>query len=116
MHSRIRWPKDQPGGWHVFTGIDEAYCRQVVNEARTRKPGGGWTWVKRGRAHDYLDAEAMAFAAAKMMGLDRFRGGPQTRSETAPTPAVTVPAPLAAKPERPPSPRRRIITADDPYL
>lgn len=111
VHSRIRWPKDQAGGWHlhageadhrgVLTGIDEAYCRQVVNEARTRKPGGGYTWVKRGKAHDYLDCEAMAYAAAKMIGLERMRDDavrpdpptPQPRAAAAPaTPAAPAPA------------------------
>jgi phage terminase large subunit GpA-like protein len=84
VHSRVRWPRGAeapPGGWHLhggeadsrglLSGIDEGYCRQIVNEARTRRPGGGFTWVKRGKSHDYLDCEAMAFAAAKMLGLDR---------------------------------------------
>lgn len=92
VHSRIRWPNEQAGGWHLHSEVDEDYCRQVVNEARTRKPGGGYTWVARGRAHDYLDAEAMAYAAAKMIGLDRipdqFR-----KPERAPPPTETPPAP-----------------------
>jgi hypothetical protein len=96
VHSRIRWPKESRGGWHLHSEMDEDYCRQVVNEARTRKPGGGYTWVARGRAHDYLDAEAMAYAAAKMIGLDRipdqFR-----KPEQAPPPPET-PAAAAAPP------------------
>lgn len=121
VHSRIRWPKEQPGGWHVYIGIDESYCRQLVNEARTKKPGGGYTWVARGKVHDYLDAEAMAFAAAKMVGLDRFRAAP-TPNATDETPAPTeapTPRPISTTPKSPTAPRsvmRRPIVADDPYL
>ncbi len=99
VHSRIRWPEEQPGGWHLHSAVDEEYCRQVVNEARTRKPGGGWTWVKRGRAHDYLDAEAMAYAAAKMIGLERIPDGFQKPDLAPPAPTPT--------PSPPPQPQQR---------
>lgn len=95
VHSRIRWPKDQRGGWWlhagepkadgVLTGIDEDYCRQIVNEARARKPGGGYHWIKRGKAHDYLDCEAMAFGAAKMLGVDRVPDAARPAAAPAPT-------------------------------
>jgi hypothetical protein len=42
--------------------------------------------VKRGRSHDYLDAEAMAYAAAKMIGLERL---PDTTRRPAPQQAAT---------------------------
>src|SRR5690606_32180033 len=61
------------------------YCRQIVNEARVRKPSGGYTWVPRG-PRDYLDAEAMAYGAAKMIGLDRVSDQAQRRSPPPPKP------------------------------
>lgn len=112
VHSRVRWPKEQPGGWHlhageadhkgVLKGIDEAYCRQIVNEARTRKPGGGYTWVKRGKSHDYLDCEAMAYAAAKMIGLDRVRDDAARPDPPAPQSAARpVSTPMTPQANRP---------------
>lgn len=105
VHARIRWPLEQRGGWHLHSEIDEEYCRQIVNEARTRKPGGGYTWVKRGRAHDYLDAEAMAYAAAKMIGLERLsdnavRPGATTRQPEAPRVHTEAAPPAPARPRR----------------
>ncbi|MFN3890159.1 MAG: terminase gpA endonuclease subunit [Beijerinckiaceae bacterium] len=85
VHSRVRWPKDQPGGWHLPLDADENYCRQIVNEARVRKPSGGYTWVPRG-PRDYLDAEAMAYGAAKMIGLDRVSDHAQRRPSPSPKP------------------------------
>lgn len=73
VHARVHWPVDQPGGWHLPIDADEDYCRQIVSESRMRKPNStGFIWVGRG-AHDYLDAEGMAYAAAKMLGLDRLQ-------------------------------------------
>ncbi len=71
VHSRVGWPKDQPGGWHLPSDISEDYLRQITNESRMRKPGGGWTWIARGPNH-YLDCEALAYAAARMLGVERI--------------------------------------------
>ena len=46
IHQRLRWPTDQPGGWHLPSDATEAYCKQIVSEARVRKQGGGYTWVQ----------------------------------------------------------------------
>jgi len=118
VHARIRWPVAQPGGWHLHDEVDEEYCRQVVNEARTRKPGGGYIWVPRGRSHDYLDCESLAFAAAKFSGIDRWRSTQMARTQSeapdaAPTQRKPAPTP-AAKPAKPLRPR--IVSVDDPYL
>lgn len=72
VHQRIRWPQDQPGAWHLHQDVTESYCRQVVSEARLRKPSGGATWVQRSRENHYLDAEALAYAAAYMLGVQRL--------------------------------------------
>lgn len=59
VHARIRWPKDQPGGWLLPADISdhagEGYCRQIVAEARARKAGGGHVWVRRSRENHFLD-------------------------------------------------------------
>jgi phage terminase large subunit GpA-like protein len=72
VHSRIRWPADEPGGWHIPLDASEDYCRQVVSEARVRKANGRATWTKRSPHNHYLDAEALAYGAAKMLGLERI--------------------------------------------
>lgn len=75
VHARIRWPVDQPGGWHLFEAIPEDYCRQIVSEARAKKPGGGHQWISRTRDNHFLDAEALAYAGAFMMGVQRIPDG-----------------------------------------
>jgi phage terminase large subunit GpA-like protein len=72
VHSRLRWPVDQPGGWHLPNDVTEAYCKQIVSESRVRKAGGGHTWVQRSRENHWLDAEALAYAAAYMLGVQRL--------------------------------------------
>ena len=72
VHQRIRWPKEQPGGWHLPSDATDAYCKQIVSEARVRKQGGGYTWVASSRDNHYLDAEALAYAASYMLGVARL--------------------------------------------
>lgn len=96
IHSRIRWPSDEPGGWHIPEDATEDYCRQIASEARMRKPGGGAIWIRRSRNNHYLDAEALAYGAAKMLGLERLRDDtppPQRAPEAAARPAAGPPAP-----------------------
>lgn len=73
VHQRIRWPKDKPGGWHLHHDVTEEFCRQIVAEARTRKPNGRPEWVLRSRDNHFLDCEALAYAAAHMLGVHRLR-------------------------------------------
>ena len=47
VHERIRWPGDKPGAWHLPGNTGEDYCRQIVSEARVRKPSGRPQWVQR---------------------------------------------------------------------
>jgi phage terminase large subunit GpA-like protein len=72
VHQRLRWPSDQPGGWHLPSDATEAYCKQIVSEARVRKQGGGYTWVQTSRDNHFLDAESLAYAAAFMLGVTRM--------------------------------------------
>lgn len=110
VHERIHWPEGQPGGWHLPADITEDYCRQITNESRVRKPGGGYTWVPSG-PRDYLDAEAMAYGAAKMLGVDRLINAPpppppehaarEARADAAPPAAAPQPQPTVSMPPRP---------------
>lgn len=102
VHERIRWPVDQPGGWHLFTGVTEDYCKQIVSEARMRKPGGGHQWVPISRDNHFLDAESLAFAAAYMLGIQRLRDDarpPPRGPEAEPGEQSTQPAAPAPKPK-----------------
>ncbi|GJE27958.1 terminase gpA endonuclease subunit [Methylobacterium organophilum] len=97
IHARVRWPVDQPGGWHIPEDAEEAYCRQIVSEARMTKPGGGFTWVRLHPDNHFLDCEALAYGAAKMIGLERVRVEPAPaaaeRAAEAEAPAFPAPAP-----------------------
>jgi phage terminase large subunit GpA-like protein len=75
IHERLRWPQDQPGGWHLHEGVTEDYCRQIVSEARVSKPSGGFAWVEKSRNNHRLDCEALAYAAAYMLGVQRLKDG-----------------------------------------
>ena len=55
VHERLRWPDDRPGGWHLPEDVTEDYCRQIVSEARIRKPSGGVQWVVKSSHNHYLD-------------------------------------------------------------
>lgn len=79
VHERVRWPDDQPGGWHLPSDTTEAYCRQIVSEGRVKKPSGGYIWVQRSRENHFLDCEAMAYAAAYMLGVQRIADSAQAR-------------------------------------
>lgn len=111
VHSRIRWPDDQPGGWHLFApqsadypdGVTEDYCRQIVSESRVRKPSGGFSWVQLSRNNHMLDCEALAYAAAYMTGVQRIPDG----MVMPPRPALVTPA----QPRTEPQPQRAAANA-----
>lgn len=126
VHARVRWPVDAPGGWHLYQDITEDYCRQIVSEARVKKPGGGFAWVEKSRNNHFLDCEALAYAAAYMAGVNKIdrrarrqeqREARQVAVERPPVPrdprrpvpdeppAVTPPAPRQ-EPPAPPAPRK----------
>lgn len=87
VHERVRWPEDQPGAWHLHGEIDEDYCRQIVAEARMRKPSGGVQWIAQSKENHFLDAEALAYAAAYMLGVQRMKRVPRQRPQPQPVPA-----------------------------
>lgn len=58
VFDRIAREKNQHGGWYVYRGIEEDYCRQVTNEVRIPDEKGGFKWVQTGENHK-LDCEYM---------------------------------------------------------
>lgn len=99
VHERVRWPEGVPGGWHLFETIDEDYCRQIVSEARIKKPSGGYTWIERSRNNHYLDTEALTYAGAYMLGVHRLDRKLQRRAGRAD--ADDVPPDAGAAPAHP---------------
>jgi phage terminase large subunit GpA-like protein len=122
VHERLRWPEGQPGGWHLHADVTEDYCRQIVSEARVRKPSGGHAWVELSRNNHYFDCEALAYAAAYMLGVQRMGEGPRRpgpRPPLAPqrphpddpevpipVPTEPIPVPVPKTPARRPAARR----------
>ena len=103
VHERLRWPVDHVGGWHVFRGVDDDYCHQIVSEARLKLPTGRVEWVQRSRDNHFFDCEAMQAAAGYLLNVQRIplqnkpqspKGGvgrqPETPSETL-TPPLNAP-------------------------
>jgi phage terminase large subunit GpA-like protein len=72
VHERLRWPEDRIGGWHIFKGIDDDYCHQLVSEARMKLPTGKVEWVQRSRDNHYFDCEAMQAAAGYLLNVQRI--------------------------------------------
>lgn len=103
VHERLRWPQEQPGGWHLNNDVTEDYCRQLVAEARVMTPSGKPQWVQRSRENHYLDAEAMAAAAGHMLNVQHLRGAGVSPPSTAAQTAKPVDAmPPASPPNAPP--------------
>ena len=73
VYSRIRWPVDQPGGFHLHESVDEDYCRQVVAESRVIKASGRIVWVKNYKDNHYLDCEQLSFAAANSLQVHTLK-------------------------------------------
>lgn len=73
VHERLRWPTDEAGAFHMPEDASEDYLRQLVSEARIKKPGGKPSWVKRSPENHYFDCEAMNAAAAYYLGVQRLR-------------------------------------------
>lgn len=67
VHSRVQWPEDQPGAWWLPTDVDEDYCKQIVAEERMSKPSGAVVWIRRARDNHYLDCEALAYLARRIV-------------------------------------------------
>lgn len=69
VHTRARWPAGESGAWHLPTDATDDYCKQVTAEQRVVKSTGRATWIKIRRDNHYLDAEALAAAAAHTLAV-----------------------------------------------
>lgn len=94
VHERLRYPMDGRGAWFLHQDAGEDYARQIVSEARIRTPAGKVQWVQLARDNHFLDCEALASAAANLLGVQRLPTGPETYHRPAEAPA----------PEPPPEP------------
>jgi phage terminase large subunit GpA-like protein len=74
VHERLRWPAGANGAWYLPQDIDDDYARQIVSEARIRRPSGQVQWIQRQRDNHLLDCEAMAAAAGFMLGVHKLGG------------------------------------------
>jgi len=114
VHERLRWPDDHIGGWHVFRGVDDDYCHQLVSEARLKQPTGRVEWVQRSRDNHFFDCEAMQAAAGYLLNVQRIPlqklkdGTTGGVGRKPPTPSE-VSAPLNAPPVPPPPTRSRKV-------
>lgn len=82
VHERLRWPEDRVGGWHVFKGIDDDYCHQIVSEARMKLPTGRVEWVQRSRDNHFFDCEAMQAACGYLLNVQRIPLQSRVRNST----------------------------------
>lgn len=73
IHSRIRWPDHQPGGFHLHSDTTEDYCKQITAEQVLVKSSGKRVWVKIREDNHYLDCEVNALAAAKTLQVEALR-------------------------------------------
>jgi phage terminase large subunit GpA-like protein len=110
VHERLRWPDDHVGGWHVFQGVDDDYCHQLVSEARLKQPSGRVEWVQRSRDNHFFDCEAMQAAAGYLLNVQRIplqknhNGATDGVGRQPVTPSEVVSATIA--PPEPPPPER----------
>jgi phage terminase large subunit GpA-like protein len=102
VHERLRWPEDHVGGWHVFKGIDDDYCHQLVSEARLKRPTGRVEWVQRSRDNHFFDCEAMQAAAGYLLNVQRI---PLQKQQLAPMEDIG---------RKPATPSEVATTAPDP--
>jgi phage terminase large subunit GpA-like protein len=92
VHERLHYSEDAPGAWVVHAETTDEYFRQIVSEARVRKPSGsGFQWVAHSHDNHALDCEAMAAAAGFLLGVQRLRERPD-EVDTATAPKRAAPA------------------------
>ena len=72
IHARVRWPEDQPGGWHLHHETSEDYCKQIVAEELLITSSGRVKWVRKQKDNHYLDCEVNATAAAYVENVHKL--------------------------------------------
>lgn len=98
VHERIRWEAESPGAWYLPENTTDDYCKQIVAEARVKKPNGQPEWIARSRENHYLDCEALQAALAHMTSAHLLR--PRDGEDVPPTPARATPKPAPQKVEK----------------
>ncbi|XOK12637.1 terminase gpA endonuclease subunit [Agrobacterium tumefaciens] len=91
VHSRLKTPLSEPGAFFLFSQDEAAYedyARQLVSEVRILGEKLKPTWVPRQKANHFLDAEALAAAAAYMLNVQAIPEGIE-RPDDEPAPEVT---------------------------
>jgi phage terminase large subunit GpA-like protein len=86
VHARIDWDKTKTGAWFLPSDIDEDYCKQIIAEQRVVKPSGQITWVKVATDNHYLDAEALAYLAARIVGIKKQASRQEEKPKPKPKP------------------------------
>jgi len=84
VHSRLSWPDDQPGGWHLPEGTQDDYCQQITAEARVVKPSGRAVWIRIRRENHLLDTEAGNVAMAHILQAQHLKRPPPKPQSPAP--------------------------------
>lgn len=96
VHERLRWDSDLAGAWYLPEDVSDGYCKQIVSEARVRKPNGQATWARRSRDNHFLDCEAMHAGLQHSLNLKLYS---EREGEAVVMPALkTVALPKAAPP------------------
>lgn len=72
IYSQIEVPEGEKRLWHTHAQTDDDYAKQVASEEVITKASGQRVWMTRGPNH-YLDAEALAFAAALSLNVYALR-------------------------------------------
>jgi phage terminase large subunit GpA-like protein len=99
VHERIRWEPDKPGAWLLPADTTDDFCKQIVAEARVKKPSGQPEWVARSRENHFLDCEAMQAAVGHMLNVHLMRA--DESDETAKPAEQPINSPAAAPVKRP---------------
>jgi phage terminase large subunit GpA-like protein len=97
VHTRVGWPDDQPGGWHLHRETTDEYLKQIVAEELVRKASGAIVWVVKSRANHYLDCEVLAAAAAGSLNVHKLQPLPDKQPPPSGAPVQQATQPVGFK-------------------
>lgn len=95
VHSRLVTPADRWGSINLPADVTEDYCRQMVSEVREIVDGKP-VWVQVDENNHWLDCEALAAAAGRLLNVERI---PENVAREWDETALSAVAPRAAAPE-----------------
>lgn len=67
--SRLDWPADKVGRWHLNKDATDDYCKQIASEVRTVTESGAIKWEQVYKDNHYFDVETLNAAAAHILRL-----------------------------------------------